>query len=133
MWLRDHVCCHDLADSLSRGSAGVDSTTNRSDVATHDGGHEAGVDLLPADEANVRGLHHRIGGFNHCHQATAFDHSECFRHQLPPSAQIVAKPGHKKAQRISHKMHKRFKGHRNPKSVSENAFVLMANSFLLCG
>jgi hypothetical protein len=49
MGLRDHVRCYDLADSLSGSGAGVDSTTNSSHVATHDGGHESGVDLLPAD------------------------------------------------------------------------------------
>src|SRR5215218_6541548 len=94
MWLRDHVCCHDLADSLSRGGARVDSTTNSSDIATHDGRHETGVDLLPAYETNVRGFHHCIGGFDHRHQATAFDHSEGFRHVA-----IVPKLGHKKAQK----------------------------------
>src|ERR1051325_10494941 len=81
MWLRDHVRCHNLADSFSGSSTGIDSSTNSSDVAAHDGRHETGVDLFPADETNVRGFHHRIGGLDHRHQATAFDHSECFRHQ----------------------------------------------------
>src|SRR5215213_1193101 len=86
MRLRDHVRCYDFAHSLSCGSAGVYSTTNSSNIATHDGGHEASVDLFPADEAHIRGFHHRIGGLDHRDQATAFDHSECFRHQLPPQA-----------------------------------------------
>src|SRR5215213_1786196 len=98
MWLRDHVRCHDFADSLSCGCAGVNSTTNSSNIAAHDGRHQTSVDLFPADETNVSRFHHRVGGFNHRDQATAFDHSECFRHQLPPSFQIVTKSGHKKAQ-----------------------------------
>jgi hypothetical protein len=80
MWLSDHVRGYDFADSLSSSSARIDSTFDGSDIATHDGGYEAGVDLFPTDEANVSALHHRIGGFNHRHQATAFNHSECFRH-----------------------------------------------------
>src|ERR1051325_8439762 len=82
MWLRDHVRGHDLANSLSSSSARIDSAFDSSDIATHDGSYETRVDLFPTDEANVSGFHHRIGGFDHRHQATAFNHSECFRHRF---------------------------------------------------
>jgi len=81
---------HDFADSLTCRSTGVDGTTNSRNIATHDGSNEASIDLFPADEAHIRRFHHRIGGFNHRHQTTAFDHSKCFRH-----AAIVPKLGHK--------------------------------------
>ena len=86
-------------DVDASGSAGVDSTTDRRNIAADDRRHEAGVDLFPADEAHIRGFHHRIGGFNHRHQTTAFDHSKCFRH-----AAIVPKLGHKKAQKAQKKV-----------------------------
>jgi len=91
MWLRDHVCGHYLANSLSGCGAGINRTTNSRNIATHDGRHETSVDLLPADETNIRSFHHRVSGFDHCHEATTFDHSECFRHATDIS--------HKKAQK----------------------------------
>jgi hypothetical protein len=103
MWLRDDVRCDDFADSFPRSCARIDSTTNSGNIATHNGRHQASVDLFPADETNIRGFHHRVGGFDHRHQATAFDHSECFRHQLPPAPQILTKQAAKR-----HKKRKRF-------------------------
>jgi hypothetical protein len=80
MGLRDHVCCYYLTDSLSGGGAGIDRSANSRNIATHYGRHETSIDLFPADEANIRSFHHRVSGFDHCHKATTFDHSECFRH-----------------------------------------------------
>jgi hypothetical protein len=44
-------------------------------TAAHHGGHIAGTDLLPADQLDVGGFHHRVRGFDHGHQAARFDHS----------------------------------------------------------
>ena len=74
------VNVHYLADALSGGGACIDGTANRSHVATHDSRYESSVNLFPAHEANIRRFHHRVSGFNHRHQATTFNHSECFRH-----------------------------------------------------
>jgi hypothetical protein len=73
----------DLADSLPGGSAGIDCSTHSGNIAPHDRSHEAGIDLFPTDKANIRGFDHRVGSFNHRHETTTFNHSECFRHQFP--------------------------------------------------
>src|SRR5215217_3525149 len=99
MWLRDDVRCNDLADSLARGGACIHRTPDSGYVATHDRGHEPGVDLFPTDETNVRGFYHGVSGFDHRYEAAAFHHSECFRHQLPPSTANSSKASHKKAQK----------------------------------
>src|SRR5215213_1421402 len=102
MWLRDDVSRDDLADSLAGGSAGVDCTSYRGNVPTHDRSYQTSIDLLPTYETDIRGFDHRVSSFNHRHQATTFDHSECFRHQLPPVGRIVTKTGHNKAQKAQH-------------------------------
>src|ERR1051325_4232150 len=88
MRLRDNVSRDYFADALACRGARVNCTANGSDVTTHDRGHESRVDLFPTDEANVRGFDHCVGSFDHRHQATTFDHSECFRHQTPPGCSV---------------------------------------------
>ena len=46
------------------------------DVAADDGGDEARVHLLPSHEDDVRGLAHRVGGFDHPDEAAGLDHAE---------------------------------------------------------
>jgi len=87
--------CYNFADALTCRSTCVNRTAYRGDVATYDCSHETGVDLFPTDEANVRGFHHRVGSFNHRHQAATFNHSECFWH----SGTIVTKKCRNKAQK----------------------------------
>jgi hypothetical protein len=81
MRLRDHMRRDYFADSLAGGGACIDSTADSSYITTNDSCDQTGIDLFPADKTNIRGLHHRIGGFDHRNQPTAFHHSECFRHQ----------------------------------------------------
>ena len=73
---RNDVDADELADAAGRGRACVGGRFHGSDVAAHDGGDQPGIDLLPADEDHVRGLHHRIGGFDHADQSSRFDHAE---------------------------------------------------------
>ena len=80
MELRDNMGRDNFADTLSGRRTSVNSTTNGRDVATYDRSHETGIDLFPTDEANVSRFHHCVGGFNHRHQTTTFDHSQCFCH-----------------------------------------------------
>jgi hypothetical protein len=84
MGLGDNVCCDYFADALAGSRTSIDSGTDSGHIAAHNCSHQAGIDLFPADESNVRGFHHRVGSFNHRHQAATFDHSECFRHQDLP-------------------------------------------------
>jgi hypothetical protein len=74
-----------FADAFSGCSARVNCTSNSGDISTHDRGHQTGIDLFPADETNVRRFYHCVGSFNHRHETTTFDHSQCFRHQLTSS------------------------------------------------
>src|SRR4051812_47627210 len=83
MELSDHVGGNYFTDSLACGGARVDRTANSSDVATHNRGHETGVDLFPTNETNIRSFHHRVGSLDHGHESTTFNHSECFRHCSP--------------------------------------------------
>ena len=66
----------EFADPACGRRAGVGRGFDRSDVASHDGGHEAGIDFLPANEDDVRGLDHRVGRFNHADQPAGLHHSE---------------------------------------------------------
>ena len=66
----------ELPDAARRGGAGVGCRFHRSDIAAHDRRHEAGVHLLPADEDDVGGLHHRVGGFDHADEPAGFDHAQ---------------------------------------------------------
>jgi hypothetical protein len=70
------VDANQLADAPRGGGAGVGRRLHRSDVAADDRGDEAGVDLLPADEDDVGGLHHRVGRFDHADEAARLDHAE---------------------------------------------------------
>src|SRR5262249_61675890 len=67
-------------DPARRGGARVGGGLHGGDVAADDGGHVAGADLLPPDEGDLRGFHHRIGGLNHRDQPLGFDHPERLTH-----------------------------------------------------
>src|SRR4029078_6414498 len=56
--------------------AGVGGGFDRADIAANDCRHETRIDFLPADEDDVRGFYHRVGGFDHTDQPARFDHSE---------------------------------------------------------
>src|SRR6185503_7435249 len=84
MRTRNHVYADKLANTSRGGSAGVSRGFYGSNIPTHDRSHKAGADLFVTDERDVRGLHHRVGGFDHRHQAFCFNHSECFLHSDAP-------------------------------------------------
>ncbi len=73
---RNDVYTDQLANAPRSRRAGVGCSFDRPDVATHDGRDQSGVDLLPADEDDVGGLAHRVGGFNHADEATRFHQSQ---------------------------------------------------------
>ena len=80
MRARDDVHRHELADAPRRRGAGVGRGFHGRDVAAHDRGHVAGADLLPADQRDLGGLHHRVGRLDHRDQALGFDHPERLTH-----------------------------------------------------
>jgi outer membrane receptor protein involved in Fe transport len=67
-----------LADAASGGGAGIGGGFDRGDIAADDGGDEPGVDFLPADEHDVCGFAHGVGGLYHADQTTGFHHAERF-------------------------------------------------------
>ena len=75
---RDDVDADELAHAPGGGRACVGCRFHRCDIAAHDGGHQAGVDFLPADEHDVGSLHHRVGRFHHADKASRFDEAERF-------------------------------------------------------
>ena len=77
---RNDVHRDELADAARGGSARIGGGLHRGDIAAHDGGDVAGADLLPADQRNLRGLHHGVGRLNHRDEALGLDHPECFTH-----------------------------------------------------
>jgi hypothetical protein len=85
MELSDHMRCDYFTNTLSGGSAGINRTTDRRNVTTHDRRHQAGVDLFPTDEANVRSFDHRVRSLDHGYESAAFNHSERFRHDYLPA------------------------------------------------
>jgi hypothetical protein len=75
---------NNFAYSLPCRRAGINSGTDRPDVAAHNRRYQTSVDLFPTDETNVRGFHHRVSRFDHRHQSATFNHSECFWHDKSP-------------------------------------------------
>ena len=57
------------------GSACVDSGLDSADIAADHDGHEAGADLLLADQMNISCLDHGIGCFDSADQAAGLDHA----------------------------------------------------------
>src|SRR5579871_2284647 len=72
---RDYVDGNQLAYTAGGGGAGIGGGPHGGHIATYQGGHVAGADLLPAHERHLRGLYHSIGGFNYGYQAACLDHS----------------------------------------------------------
>src|SRR5439155_5498002 len=73
---RNDVHANELADAAGGGRACVGGRFHRTDIAAYDCRHESGVDFLPADEGDIRGLHHRVGGFNHADETARLHHAE---------------------------------------------------------
>ena len=71
-----------LADTLRSGGACVHSGLDGADIAADHNGHEAGADLLLADEMHIGCLDHRIGRFDSADQATSLDHTKSEFHRL---------------------------------------------------
>ena len=65
----------DLADAPAGSSAGFDGAFDCADFTTNDARYQAGVDLFPADQHDVRGFNGGVRSFNHRDQAATFDHS----------------------------------------------------------
>src|SRR3954453_3022078 len=73
---RDDVYRNELADATGCRGARVRSGLYRRDVAANNRGHVAGANLLPADQRDLRGLHHGVSRFNHGDEALGFDHPQ---------------------------------------------------------
>ena len=71
---------HDLAHLLRGAGAGVHSGLDSAHVAADHHGHQAGADLLIADQSNIGGLGHSIGSLNRANQTFGLDHTERFTH-----------------------------------------------------
>ena len=72
----DDMNPHQLADAPCGRGARIGRGLDRSDVTPDQRRHQARVDLLPADEDDIRGLQHGVRGFNHADQATSLDHAK---------------------------------------------------------
>jgi len=70
------VNAHQLADAARGGGSGVGSGLDGANVSADDRRHEPGIDLLPADEDDIRGFHHRIGRLDHADEPARLDHPE---------------------------------------------------------
>src|SRR2546423_11377951 len=79
----DDVDAYQLADAARGCGSGVGRGLDRAHVAAHEYRDVARADVLLADELNVRGLDHRVGGLDRAAEPLGLDHSECFeRHRF---------------------------------------------------
>ena len=69
---------NELTHAASGSSAGVGSCFHGADIASNNSRDETGIDFLPANEYDIRGLHHRIGGFDHADQSACLYHPKGF-------------------------------------------------------
>src|SRR5215207_1288415 len=72
----DDMDADQFADTPGGGRAGVSRGLHRADIAAYDCRDQAGVDFLPANEDDVRGLDHRVGGLDHADQTARLDHAQ---------------------------------------------------------
>ena len=61
------------ASSFLKNAPARESGRRGANFAAHYCGNQAGIDLLLADQHDVRRLHRRVHGFDHLHQTAAFD------------------------------------------------------------
>src|SRR5881394_996537 len=73
---RNDMHADEFAHSPCGRSARVCGGFHCSHIAAHHGGDVAGADLFPTDQTHFRGLHHRVGCFDHRHQPARLDHSQ---------------------------------------------------------
>ena len=64
-----------LADTLCGSCACVHSGLDSAHIATNHDGDQTGADLLLANETDICGLNHCVGGFDGADQTTGFDHA----------------------------------------------------------
>src|SRR5438874_5778536 len=103
--MRDDVDADELADAAGGGGAGVGRGFHRSDIASDDRGHQAGIDFLPADEHDVGRLHHRVGGFNHPDEPARLDHAERVAYvtfRLVVGHELLDSTSRRDRQRVNH-------------------------------
>ena len=74
---RNDVHGDQLADAPRGGRAGIGRGLDRADVAAREHRDVAGADVLLADEHDVGGFDHRVGGLDGADEAARFDHAEC--------------------------------------------------------
>ena len=65
-----------LADAAGGRGAGVGGGLDRADVAADEHGDVAGADVFLADQDDVGGLDHGVGGLDRADEAAGFDHAE---------------------------------------------------------
>ena len=80
MRARDDVYRHELPHPPGRRGAGIGRRLDGRDVAANDRRHVPGADLFPADQRDLRRLHHRVSGFDHRHEPFRFNHAERLTH-----------------------------------------------------
>ena len=68
----------DLAEPTAGGGARVGCGLHRGDVAGHKRSDQPAAHLVPADELDVRGLQHRVGGLDQDHKALGLNHPQRF-------------------------------------------------------
>ena len=66
---------NDFAQTGRRSAAGLDRRLHSAYVATHMNAHQAGTDLLRADQGHVCCFHHGIRRLDRCDQTTGLYHS----------------------------------------------------------
>jgi hypothetical protein len=69
----------ELADAAGRGGAGIGGRLYGADIAAHQHRYVPSADVFLADEHDVGGLDHRVGGFHRSDQPARFDHAQRFR------------------------------------------------------
>src|SRR6266545_3951026 len=75
---RDDMDRDDLAHALGGGGAGVGGGFHRTHIASHHHGDETRADLLHADQRDVGGFDHGVGGLDDCHQPFGLDQAQSF-------------------------------------------------------
>jgi hypothetical protein len=63
-----------LANAPRRSCAGIGRGFDRTNVAAHHDSDVATTNIFRTDQYHVRGLDHRVGGFNGANQSLGLDH-----------------------------------------------------------
>jgi len=75
---RYDVDAYELTYAACCGRTGVGGRLNGADISANEYRHVTGADIFLPDQLHIRGLYHRVSGFDGADKSLGFDHAQSF-------------------------------------------------------